>query len=851
MIQFRSRRTVVRSLMGALLVFGLLALAGCPLPFEFAPSNQIGGTSGSLDPSNPTVTGPPEVMIIGIDSSAEISDRTPPANVSVSLETATRGAVIYYTVSPDAASEPADPYPGDQNTFVFDPASRFGLTAHGETVRLKAIAIGQNMYPSLTMHETVTVEYDPAATPQFSPAPGNFATDQSVTITTSTPGAAIYYTLMDGTGSAPVPSPGQAGTLLYAGPISVAGTSAAKSIAAIAVKDQMLNSPVAQGVFTIGYDGMSDPIITPNGGTFAADQSVSITVATTGATLWYTTDGTAPMVGGGGSTTSGTSPINLGLTQTTTLHVIASASERLDSNEVQATFEFVTGDPSFANASGTYTNIFSTTISSPSSGATIWYTTDGSTPQVGGGGSTQSALSPAALGVDTSMTVRAVAARTGWTNSAETSVTYTLRAAPPAFSVPSGTYPDIFDTVVTTGTAAATIWYTTDGSSPQVGGGPSTLSASSPLTVPVDSSMAIRAVASRTGFVDSTETGVLYALVTADPEFSTAPGSYSSGFDLMLTSATAGSVIHFTIDGSLPTGTSPVYSDPVRIIESQTVRAVAIKTGYPNSSVVSANYTLDSAYHTTNEAAISDLVPRMTSHPYPAPPGDYFPVGTTFIYQTSEGNFGKLTVKTVGFNFYYEYITYGASPTANHLNQVDSPGQGHDFDTDSRYGGSTAGTEYLWHWSAQTPAYMFVPDKGVFFRLAYEIDGIDRQEIENLSAGLSGAQIDNSDGVRIPLGAVIVYQTDEGRLGKLVVTDNNHTNFGLVFDYVTYAADGSVYASGYGSSVAGTWRFDFDVSDGVQGAAGDMQLVNNTGTSRHLAPLGTAAFWLTGMDETP
>jgi hypothetical protein len=80
-----------------------------------------------------------------------------------------------------------------------------------------------------------------AATPTFSPGGGSFATAQSVTISDSTSGASIRYTL---NGTTPTAS-----STLYSGPITVSSTT---TVNAIAIASGLANSAVASATYTIG-----------------------------------------------------------------------------------------------------------------------------------------------------------------------------------------------------------------------------------------------------------------------------------------------------------------------------------------------------------------------------------------------------------------------------------------------------------------------------------------------------------------------------------------------------------------------------------------------------------------------
>ena len=101
---------------------------------------------------------------------------------------------------------------------------------------------------------TPPVQKPLAAAPQFAPAAGTYTSAQTVTITATTTGAAIYYTT-DGT--APTTS-----SALYTAPITVAST---MTIQAIVAADGYNNSAVAAAAYTITPHQATSYYVSPSG----------------------------------------------------------------------------------------------------------------------------------------------------------------------------------------------------------------------------------------------------------------------------------------------------------------------------------------------------------------------------------------------------------------------------------------------------------------------------------------------------------------------------------------------------------------------------------------------------------
>lgn len=286
--------------------------------------------------------------------------------------------------------------------------------------------------------DTGTTQTKTAVTPVFSPASGTFTSTQSVTITDSTSGASIHYTT---DGSTPTSS-----SALYSTPISVATTT---TIKAVATASGYSNSSVASATYTITQPSAATPTFSPTPGTYTAAQSVTIADTTTGASIYYTVDGTSPT----SSSTLYTQPI--AIAATTTIKTVAVASGYANSSVATGTYTIAlpaADAPVLSPVPGTYTTTQSVTLTDDLSGAMIYYTTDGSTP------TTQSQAYNGAIDVAADTTIKAVAVAPGYAQSSAVSGTYLI--AGPTVSVVLSTMdqtslmtaqPDITFTTTTAG----------------------------------------------------------------------------------------------------------------------------------------------------------------------------------------------------------------------------------------------------------------------------------------------------------------------------------------------------------------------------------------------------------------
>lgn len=231
----------------------------------------------------------------------------------------------------------------------------------------------------------------------------------------------------------------------------------------------------------------------------------------------------------------------------------------------------------------------SVTITCATAGATIYYTTDGTTP------SKSSSAYSAAFTIANHTTVKAIAYAVieeeeknskvaAKTYSVPTPVVKTPVILPNGGVVESGT-----TVTITCATDGADIYYTDDGSTP------SASSTKYTEAITVTRTTTIKAIGVKEGYDNSAVVSTTYTVNTptvANPTFSPNGGAVDSGDTVTITCATDGADIYYTDDGSTPSASSTKYTGAITITSAKTIKAIAIKEGYNDSSVISKAFTI-------------------------------------------------------------------------------------------------------------------------------------------------------------------------------------------------------------------------------------------------------------------
>ena len=329
---------------------------------------------------------------------------------------------------------------------------------------------------------------------------------------------------------------GESGDVIDTGTHAIVGFIPALSLTKEFTEVDFLNgipyfSPLSRS--GVGYPDSTPPSFSPAPGAYSTAQSVTLSDAAAGATIFYTTDGSTP------TTSSTVYSAAIAVSSTTTINAIATAAGFNTSTVASGTYTIqAVATPGFSPAPGTYSTTQSVTLSDATAGATIFYTTDGSTP------TTSSTVYSAAIAVSSTTTIKAIATAPGFSTSAVASGTYTIQtaASTPGFSPAPGTYTTAQSVTLSDATAGATIFYTTDGSTP------TTSSTVYSAAIAVSSTTTIKAIATAPGFSTSAVASGTYTIalfltsISLNPALLTG-GNSSTGTVTLNTPAPAGGVV--------------------------------------------------------------------------------------------------------------------------------------------------------------------------------------------------------------------------------------------------------------------------------------------------------------------
>ena len=415
---------------------------------------------------------------------------------TVIVSTETKGADIYYTTDGTTPSRSnGTKYTGPIPT-----------TKDGKPVdKIKVIAVKDGMKDSNVIDfdvKNITSDDNKGKIAQVDKPTASLTEDKkSVLLSTKTEGADIYYTT-DGT------TPSKTNGKKYTGPIQITGTDGKtiKTIKAVAVKSNMKDSDVMKfdvSALKPGTEDKGDKAQVGKPSVKASDDGTSliITADPKDADIYYTTDGSTPSKKNGTKYTGPIPATDKNGKTIDTIKVIGVKDNMKDSDIATVKVaDLKTQKPTIAASSDKKT----ITVSAVK-GATIYYTTDGSTPTKKNGKKYTGPIDAASVA---GKTIKAIATLPGKLNSdvvsAEVSKLIPSTPVNPVkdqVAAPTGTRSKDNNTfTLATKTAGATIYYTTNGSYPTTKYG---TKYAKPLTIKKNSTTTITAIAVKNGMEDS------------------------------------------------------------------------------------------------------------------------------------------------------------------------------------------------------------------------------------------------------------------------------------------------------------------------------------------------------------
>lgn len=380
--------------------------------------------------------------------------------VTLTVTNGTAGTVLRYTLN---GTEPTATSPVLTSPFTLATNG----TPAGSVLVVKGFKAGYTN--SATSAEVFSFK---AANPVVTPEGGQFINNQDVMVRTATTGADVVIRFTTD-GSVPT----ETSPIWADGPLSISATHRFRVFKTGFMPSDTVGAPFKFQV--------QEPVVSVAAGVYTNDVQLSLVGSTLGASYRYTIDGSDPRTSGTAATTAGLIDLtgNAPGAGNARVRIIGTKPGYDNSTEWTGTFTFNAAAPVITGPAGAgpFVNSASATLAGATTGAQIFYTTDGSTPTINTGtlytaGDT--------ITLTTTNALKAVAMRGGYNDSAVASQSFEIKADAPALSPNSGFFPSGTVVTATKTRADSVLRFTTDGTDP---------TASSPL-VAADGRIAVDAL---------------------------------------------------------------------------------------------------------------------------------------------------------------------------------------------------------------------------------------------------------------------------------------------------------------------------------------------------------------------
>ncbi len=237
--------------------------------------------------------------------------------------------------------------------------------------------------------------------------------------------------------------------------------------------------------------------------------------------------------------------------------------------------------------------------------------------------------------------------------------------ATPTFSPAAGSYTGTQSVTIHDTTSGATIFYTTNGNTPNSG------STRYTGTISVSTSETIKAIAELSGDTNSAVASAAYTITVPAPAFSPAAGSYTGTQSVTISDAMSGVTIYYTTDGSTPTTNSTRYTGAISVSASETVKAIGVLSGATTSTPASAAYTITPLEGTLTVYIDAPTVQSSSVSGVTTQTFDSLPTGkqtTNFVWKVGSSTIGTYAASsTVPFDVHAPGGLYGGANNTNYF----------------------------------------------------------------------------------------------------------------------------------------------------------------------------------------
>jgi hypothetical protein len=435
------------------------------------------------------------------------------------------------------------------------------------------------------------------APPVCTPTTGTFTNNVVITCTLPAGATGCYTT----NGTPPTATSGTCGGGSSTGSGTTISSNSANKFQILATESGFTNSAVTSDTYTLTVAQVG---CMPGTGNFVSSVTVTCSDSTTSTNIFYAV-GTTP-------TCSSTPYAPITAASTETLNFIGCRPGYNNSIVSSYTYTVAVATPTLNPSPGTFSTPPLVTMTSSTSGSTIIYTTDGSTPGTTTGctpsGTGTAVANGSSITISTTTTFAALGCLSGDANSSVTSGLYTISSGsitlnPPNCTPnmplsPSMTYNNDLRISCTLPTGS-TGCYTLNGTVP--GGSSGTCAAGStqytaPFIISNNNAANVQILATETGFTNSSVVQYNYTLVVANPSCTKA-GTYSPSVQVTCSDVTNGASIYYSTTGTA-TCSSTLYTGPIPVTATSTYSFVGCLAGFNTSNYVTYVYSISSTVPT-------------------------------------------------------------------------------------------------------------------------------------------------------------------------------------------------------------------------------------------------------------